>query len=145
MLTLGDGVADLFFIDTNPAIRDYQTSAFANNTGEQPGLVTMLHFGEAATWLLTRWSCSYDESSVPNIGMQRPCCTLVKQHQFFTSWNKKDHMTFDHMVSPMELSVPNTGMHAFLHVTDLSAGILCKLCHMPHWYNETATPCNGRR
>lgn len=33
MLTLGNGVADLFFLDTNPAISDYQTAVFANNTG----------------------------------------------------------------------------------------------------------------
>ena len=34
-LTLGDGVVDLFFIDTNPGIKDYQTAVFANNTGKQ--------------------------------------------------------------------------------------------------------------
>lgn len=38
MLTLGNGVADIFFIDTNSAIKDYQTSAFANNTGEPANL-----------------------------------------------------------------------------------------------------------
>lgn len=32
-LTLGDGMVDLFFIDTNPGIKDYQTAVFANNTG----------------------------------------------------------------------------------------------------------------
>ena len=32
-LTLGDGVVDLFFIDTNPGISEYQTAAFANHTG----------------------------------------------------------------------------------------------------------------
>lgn len=42
MLNLGNGVADLFFIDTNPAISDYQTAVFANNTGEQPDPATTL-------------------------------------------------------------------------------------------------------
>ncbi len=43
MLTLGNGVADLFFIDTNPAISDYQTAVFANNTGEQADAGTLIH------------------------------------------------------------------------------------------------------
>lgn len=34
-LTFGNGVLDLFFIDTNPGISEYQTAVFANNTGEQ--------------------------------------------------------------------------------------------------------------
>jgi len=42
MLTLGNGVADLFFIDTNPAISDYQTAVFANNTGKQADAGTLI-------------------------------------------------------------------------------------------------------
>ena len=33
-LSLGDGAVDLFFIDTNPGMSEYQTAAFANHTGE---------------------------------------------------------------------------------------------------------------
>lgn len=32
-LSLGGGKLDLFFIDTNPGISEYQTAVFANHTG----------------------------------------------------------------------------------------------------------------
>ena len=33
-LSLGSSAVDLFFVDTNPGMSDYQTAAFANHTGD---------------------------------------------------------------------------------------------------------------
>jgi len=67
MLTLGNGVADLFFIDTNPAISDYQTAVFANNTGEQPDAATMFLSSSQYrnTSPMTPWYSQPDECQNP--------------------------------------------------------------------------------